>query len=292
MFKSILQDLKSNYRFGHTVTKLLYVMVIASLVMILIKAIVPHSVEGLSFYDRIVDILALPSTFKGLLFRPWTLITYMFINTSFWSLLFAGLLLHMFGRITGDLMGDHRILPLFIMSGILSGITFIIFNSFIASPSVYLMESLPSILCIAVVGAMVAPDYSVRLLLLGDVKIKFIVGILILLMILGVFNQGAQSTYIARISGIAFALLFVYNLRNGLDLTEKFWSFKNLFTPKNETRNMTVVHKQKANKKSQKKFSDDTTQERIDQILDKISQKGYDSLSEEEKEYLFLASKK
>ena len=84
------------------------------------------------------------------------------------------------------------------------------------------------------------------------------------------------------------------DIKKGKDIstiiTSPLSGLKRLFTK----RKIKIVYKKSNNqKKSRPKTSDDTIirQEKVDAILDKIKASGYDSLSKEEKDYLFNASK-
>ncbi len=161
-----------------------------------------------------------------------------------------------------------------------------------------------AVMGVVVATAAIAPDYSMRLLFIGDVKLKYIA---LVLVVLDVFALGSMSNFlghVAHLGGAAFGFAFVAMLKNGTDLSVPFnnlagW-FKGLFTGephrmKRKSRsNVFVRHSGKPKRKQ-----DDSAKQRpadhqkkLDAILDKIKQSGYDSLSEEEKEFLFQASKK
>jgi membrane associated rhomboid family serine protease len=294
MFGSLFQDLKRNFAIGNMVTKLIYIQVFIFILFALIKAFTP---TGSLFYSNIVSFLGIPASLSAFIFKPWTLFTYFFINLGFWDTIFSVLVLYIFGRIVGDLLGDRRVLPLYIMGGIFGGLLFLLFTQFFPSVSV-LTGSAASAMCLALVAAMVAPDYNIRLLLLGDVKIKYIVGVFILLIFLGMANKYHAEAYIARLGGVMFGMFYIYKLRNGVDLADYFNKFGAIFnqhhTEKKVRKNpkMKVAFKNNEPLKNVKSQRDISNQENIDAILDKINKSGYDSLNDEEKEFLFLASKK
>jgi hypothetical protein len=155
-----------------------------------------------------------------------------------------------------------------------------------------------------VAAAAIAPDYSMRLLFIGDVKLKYIA---LVLVILDVFALGSMNNFlghVAHLGGAAFGYAFVAMLKNGSDLSVPFNNFtgwiKGLFTgqsQKSRSRSGSNMFVRRPNKPKRRK---DTTgrqrpadyQQKLDDILDKIKASGYDSLTDEEKEFLFQASKK
>jgi len=140
------------------------------------------------------------------------------------------------------------------------------------------------------------PDYPVQLFLFGQVKIVW-VGAVLFLLTWGLWASFYTPLGIAIFLGGLLGFLHVYLLRNGTDLTEVIWSF---YTEKGNQPRMKVKYGSKTsnpsrNKSGRKASAEEKTtngipQEVIDGILDKISDKGYDSLSREEKELLFKAS--
>ncbi|MEM7654735.1 MAG: DUF6576 domain-containing protein [Bacteroidota bacterium] len=137
------------------------------------------------------------------------------------------------------------------------------------------------------------PDYPIQLFLFGQVKILW-VGLVIFVLELMWANFFTPQAISIIIAGL-FGFLNVYALKNGVDPTEVIWNFYK--GNKNEPK-MTVKHggRRQAGERNRKKVKVDgkgeISQEIIDDILDKISEKGYESLSREEKELLFKASSK
>ena len=112
--------------------------------------------------------------------------------------------------------------------------------------------------------------------------------------------------HFAHLGGAIFGWIFVKLLQEGHDLSLPFNRMTEyiqyLFSSNKAThrRNnpLKVIHKNSRSKvkstaeKETKRGSSIDYQAQLDHILDKIKQKGYDSLSDEEKEFLFQASKK
>ena len=157
---------------------------------------------------------------------------------------------------------------------------------------------------VIVVAGMIAPDYIMRLIFIGDVKLKYIVMTLIFLDLVAIANMSNIGGHFAHVGGMVFGVFYVRLLREGNDLAAPVnrlldW-FKSLFTEQPET----VKAKSKKQRKVFVRYRNESGgvaptenekldfQDRLDSILEKIKASGYDSLSDEEKEFLFQASKK
>ena len=132
-----------------------------------------------------------------------------------------------------------------------------------------------AVMAIFVAVATLVPDYSIRLILIGNVRLKYLVIVYIVLDIIAMKSYNAGGS-IAHLGGALFGFIYIKLLQSGTDLSTLFKKKPKLRVVKNET---------------PKKSSSPTNQQEIDSILDKISKSGYDKLSREEKETLFNASK-
>ena len=155
-------------------------------------------------------------------------------------------------------------------------------------------------MAIVMTAGMIAPEYNMRLLLLGDVKLKYIVAVLILVDIFGLASDYNTGGHFAHLGGVVMGWLFVLQLREGNDWSEginhllkKISDFFSEPKKRVKTRTMakerTLVVK-KHYKKNSAELSEDEVEERVDLILDKIKAKGYESLTKEEKDFLNNAS--
>jgi hypothetical protein len=148
----------------------------------------------------------------------------------------------------------------------------------------------------AILGATtaLAPDYEVRLYFLFNVKLKFIAAFLIVANIFTMPNGNAGGN-MAHLGGVAFGFLYIYLLRNGTDLAapvNKFFDWVVGWFEKNPTPKVTFKKVYKNTSPTPSVSSKEKIdQAKVDAILDKIAQNGYDSLTKAEKDYLFKASK-
>jgi len=226
--------------------------------------------------------------------HPWVIITNMFTHVGFLHILFNMLVLYWFGRIAGDLLGDHRMLPLYIYSGLAGCLVYLITAPLIYPGHTDLHGASAAVMGIVAAAGLTAPNYQVRLLLIGDVRLKYIVLVLILLSFIGIGNLENTGGNMAHLGGAAFGFFYVHMLRQGYDLTAGFRRMISFFTkpkvivskPAKRKVPMEVRHRaihrqvQSTGKENNPDVGD---QERLDYILEKIKRSGLNSLSEEEK---------
>jgi len=230
--------------------------------------------------------------------RPWTLITYMFLHFDFFHILFNMLWLWWFGAIFIQYLSQRQLLGTYFFGGIAGALLYVTaFNFFpvfsIARESALALGASASVLAIVVAIAFYVPDYTVHMLFLGPMKIKYIAIITIAIDLL-MINSGNAGGHIAHLGGALWGFGYVKMLP-GFDPTRVFEIFnkKNFHFQRTAKRSKFKVHK------GGRPLSDDDynrekilRQQRIDSILDKISRSGYDSLTKEEKELLFSSSQK
>lgn len=293
MFRSIAQDVKSSFDYGNMVVKLIIINVVVFMVTALLNAFLP------AFYqDNILPFLALPGELMPLLYRPWTLITHMFLHSGFWHLAWNMLTFYWFGTIAGDLLGDKKILPVYILGGLIGGFAFILSFQLLPNIGAYALGASAAVLAIVFTAVATAPDYNIQLILLGNVRIKFIGLFILFFDIIGINATVNSGGHIAHLGGTLFGFLFVYLLRKGTDLSVYFNNFIDIISFKRKKQpvkrsNLKVAHRSELidKKSSIPKNKQVNISSRVDEILDKIKQKGYDSLTDEEKEILYQASK-
>lgn len=243
-----------------------------------------------SLYDYAIDYLSLPLSFTRFLGQPWSLITYPFVYTSLLQLLFDCLWLYWMGTIFLSFLNRRQFLFLY-FSAILFGACLYLGLGFIPglqnSVQVSLRTSTFALGAVVAATATLVPRYEIRLFLVGNVSLKTIalVYICVELLFHGLMNKAGSIGFL----GMAFwGFFFIRSLQRGNDLSELKWQ-KPLRKAK-----MKVVHQRdtlSSTPSSYRHASDLPNQEEIDEILDKISIGGYESLTSREKEVLFKASK-
>jgi membrane associated rhomboid family serine protease len=307
MFSSIWEDIKREYNYGNMVTRLIIVNLAFFLVVSVVLRLVLMATGGgeSTAFLTLIKYLSVSSDWFFNLTHPWVFITSMFLHVGVLHFLFNMLFLYWFGRIVGDLLGNQRILPLYILGGLVGAAAYLLTASFFYEGGGYAYGASAAVMAIVLAAGVTAPDYQMHLILLGPVKLKYIVAVLILLDLIGIGNLDNTGGHIAHLGGALFGWFFVFQLRQGTDLSggvnrlmdriSEFFSF--LFSRRKQPRVIYRNPKAKKRKRSGRggRSSDSpgtSHQEQLDAILDKIKESGYNSLNEEEKEFLFNASKK
>lgn len=295
---NFIDQLKYNYRTGTMVTRLLFVNIGVFAVLKLIHIF--------SFFFRaewlkvVMPWISGTSDWQTMLYRPWTIITYMFVHEGVMHILFNLLVFYFAGRIFENLLNGKRLLGVYFLGGIAGFLFYFaaynLLPVFSGTQSIIFGAS-ASIIAILVAIATYMPDLEVRLILIGNVELKYIAIFFVALDILFI-DGGNSGGRIAHLGGALFGFLYSMNLKKGNDWTNGFYAVTNFFSDLIKPRpKMKVASKSKgtkakayANKKDDAEAKKHT--QKIDSILDKISRSGYDSLTKSEKEYLFNSSKK
>jgi membrane associated rhomboid family serine protease len=291
----IWEDIRKTFRNGNNLTKLIYIN-IAVFILITITAVIGFLLNNQFIAEKALNILAVPSSLQALMLRPWTLLTYMFLHKDIWHILFNMLWLYWFGGIFLEYLDQKKLVAVYILGGISGAIVYILsFNIFpafigIVSESVAIGAS-ASVMAVVIAIAAYVPDYSVQLLLLGRVKIKYMALTIFVLTSVMDFSVNSGGK-LAHIGGAFFGYFYTLNLRQGRDfgigLNKVIDFFVTILKPRKKLK---VTHKKTANEYEYNMIKAEH-QAHINTILDKISKGGYDSLTKEEKEILFKESQK
>jgi len=285
----IIDDLKLQYKSGGIAMQLIFWNIGIGIVLMLLRAFAPD------IFETVLRWLQLSSLPSDLIYKPWTLITYAFLHADFWHLVFNLLILNFASRLFLTFFTQKQFLGLYILAAIFAALIFVgtFFLLGIIAP---LIGASAAIMAIMIASATYAPMYQLRLLLIGKVKLWHIAAVFLILDLIQLPKDN-MGGHIAHLGGAFFGFAYIKLLQNGTDLsliiTKVIDFFANIFKPKKGTP-FKKVHRNpvKPQQKSVSKIvTKDKTQQQIDEILDKISQSGYDSLTKEEKEFLFKAGK-
>jgi len=232
--------------------------------------------------------LIMPANFSLFLLKPWTAFTYMFTQREFFHLLFNMLWLFWLGKIFLDFLNKRQFIFTYLLGGLAGGITFLLLYNFIPvfksdAQFSFLLGSSASVSAIVVGTATLLPDYTIRMLFFGNVKLKYLALVFIILDLIGLAGANPGGN-LSHLGGALLGYLFIVQLQKGRD-----WS-KTFVRKKRKKPDLKVVRNEQP-KSPIRGSRTIPNQEYIDTILDKISQSGYDNLTKEEKEALFKASK-
>ncbi|MEN8885732.1 MAG: rhomboid family intramembrane serine protease [Winogradskyella sp.] len=243
----------------------------------------------------------LPSGFTDFILQPWSLITYGFIHSDIWHVVFNMLFLYYLSRIASNLFKTKMILNVYFLGIIFGGLTYLVVAnvlpaSFFDIKNGVLVGASAGVSALLVFVALYMPNSEIRLFNVFNVKWKYIalffIGFDVIRILMGI-NQGG---YIAHLGGYLLGYLYATKLKDGKDIGLGFERLMDTvatwFKPKS---NLKTVHRKKRKDefagKTKQEFNTFNNQKKIDLILDKISKSGYESLTSEEKEFLFKAGK-
>jgi len=239
----------------------------------------------------------LSSSFSELVFKPWTLISYSFLHSGFFHLFFNMYIFLFTSRLFLNLFKSNSLLNVYFLGVIFGGLLFLFsYNFFPAfeNSKPYMIGSSAGVMSLLIFMSTYSPNLEVRLIIF-NVKLLYI-GIAFMMLDVIQIPYGNAGGHIAHLGGALLGFFYANKLKNGVDIGLPFeriiFKLFNLFQF-NKTK-MNVDYKNKSNKKfSGRNYNNSKThQKKIDEILDKISSSGYESLSKKEKDFLFKAGNK
>ena len=228
----------------------------------------------------VVQYLAFPSDIAQWPIRFYTLVTYAFLHQNIFHILFNMLWLYWMGNLFLDFLKPRQFQVVYWGGAILGALIFaLIYN---LSPQLnangaILLGASAAVMAIFSAIATLIPNYSIRLLLFGDVKLKYLLLVYIIIDVIGTSpGSGNIGGNLAHLGGAFFGFVYIKLLQNGTDLSSFLVKKPKLKVVKNA---------------APKKKTSAVNQAEIDAILDKISKSGYENLTAKEKQTLFDASK-
>ena len=239
----------------------------------------------------------LSSSFSELFFKPWTLISYSFLHSGFFHLFFNMYIFLFTSRLFLNLFKSNSLLNVYFLGVIFGGLLFLFsYNFFPAfeNSKPYMIGSSAGVMSLLIFMSTYSPNLEVRLIIF-NVKLLYI-GIAFMMLDVIQIPYGNAGGHIAHLGGALIGFFYANKLKNGVDIGLPFerimFKLFNLFQF-NKTK-MNVAYKNKASKKftGRNDNNSKTHQKKIDEILDKISSSGYESLSKKEKDFLFKAGNK
>ena len=224
------------------------------------------------------EYLAFPASPNQWLTHFYTLITYQFIHFGFFHILFNMLWLYWMGQLFLDFLKPRQFHFVYIAGGIFGAVFFALIYNFLPNykliDGAILIGASASVMAIFTAITTLVPNYTIHLMLIGPIKLKYLLAIYIFLDVIAIQNYDGGS--VAHLGGALLGFAYIKLLQNGTDLTKLFERKPKLKVVRNN---------------EPKRNANTVNQKEVDAILDKISKSGYDKLSKEEKDTLFKASK-
>lgn len=273
--------------------------------------------------DPVIDFLALPSSLGQLALRPWAPLTYMFFHYDVFHILFNMLFLYWLGSIFLFRCSPRQLVALYIYGGLAGALAFTGIAQLTPSVNGYLLGASASVMAIMVGAGTLMPDYEISLMLIGRVRLKWIVLATVAMFALGLVGDNAGA-HLAHLGGVAIGALFGISLNRGTDITAPLNRaidsltvfFSRLLHPArpanrpkfgkktprpsasrpsasassaNAATDSPSAHRSDS-RGSSGRSSDKADRERLDEILDKIKRSGYGALTDSERKLLFEVS--
>ncbi|ULQ55350.1 rhomboid family intramembrane serine protease [Flavihumibacter rivuli] len=301
-----VQEEKSRNRItlGSDGNALVNLVVVNAVAFVLLKFIyVIYLLSDLNidaYYSHVFNWSILPANLEKLAYRPWTIVTYMFSHESVMHVIGNLLWLWLFGYILQDLTGNRKLVPVYVMGGLVGGVVFILAHYILPKlqpdiPIASLVGANTAVMAVAIATTTVAPDYRIFPMINGGIPLWILTAAYVIIDFASI-SVGNVGSYLAHLAGAGMGFLFIYQYRRGRDMGAWLNAFfdwvENLFNPDKPSGKMRAreQHYYKVGKEGPFRKIPHVTQQRIDQILDKINTEGYHMLSEEEKDILRRAA--
>ncbi|WP_431106735.1 rhomboid family intramembrane serine protease [Winogradskyella poriferorum] len=289
---STIEDLKYRYKnldvFGKIITINIIVFIVDAILTNLLKL-------------GVVEYFKLPSLFWSFILQPWSLISYGFLHNGPFHLLFNMLFLFYLSRAASNLFRTKMVLNIYLLGIIAGGLAYLaVFNvihfDFFGPKNSIMVGASAGVSALLMFIAIYMPKSEIRLFNTFNVKWIHIAIFFVVMDVFRLMSGVNQGGYVAHIGGYILGYFYATQLVKGKDIGLGFErmmdSIASWFKPKS---NLKTVHRSSKKKsyagKTKEEFHTYNDQKKIDLILDKISKSGYESLTAEEKEFLFKAGK-
>ncbi|MBW1294519.1 rhomboid family protein [Aquimarina litoralis] len=297
---SQIDDLKLKFRTANIVVKLIVINAILFLFARLGAWVIGTQPSAL------MEWFVLPAKLESLILQVWGLLTYSFLHFDFMHIFWNMFVLYLFGQFVLNLFTEKRFLTIYLVGAISGGLLFVLAYNVIPvlqGQLAYLIGASAAVRAIMIFIAAYIPNTEVRLIFV-NVKLWHIGVFVVLMDLIQLSGQspetGNAGGLIAHLGGALYGYLYAVQLKKGNDIGSGFEKFMDavvsMFKPKKKSP-LKTVHKAKKPKNTKTKGTNSSSkvknpnQAEIDAILDKISKSGYDSLTKQEKDFLFKAGK-
>jgi len=278
-----IEQIKLKFKRSTIVEKIIYVNVAIFIFGFLFKTLnflmSTHS-------NLLFDWFALPADYNELIYKPWTIFTYAFLHAGIWHILSNMLVLYYVGNLFLDYFTQKQFLNYYILGALGGGIIFVLsYNLFPAfkNTNSILLGASAAVTAIFVGITTYIPHYEIKIRFLGFIKLWYLAAIWVGLDVIQIPVENSGG-HLAHLGGAIIGFLLTYEYQKGGNFIELI---KNIFKQKKQNPLKTVYKSTKRTKTE----SPVVNQKRIDDILDKIGKSGYETLTKEEKDFLFKSAK-
>jgi len=283
---SIIKDLKYRYNTGNIVEKLIYLNVALFICTLLISVLQGLYKGEMNF---IMEWFSLDNDINTLFRKPWSILSYGFLHAGFLHILMNMIVLYFIGNLFLEYFTEKQLLNFYILGTLFGGIFFLFSQNYFPlfeGKSTVLVGASAGISAIFIGITTYMPNYQIKLRFIGFVKLWYLAAFWIGLDVLGLIGSNAGGHF-AHLGGALFGFIYVSRASNKeISFLNNLWG---MFSSKNKK--MKTVYKSSTKRKNNVNNTN-SNQVKIDAILDKISKSGYDTLTKEEKDFLFKQGKK
>ena len=299
-----LDEIKNFFRQGSGLSTLILINIVVWAAMQVLKVLFFffNDPGGVGSEALMMHVLALPASIPLLSATPWTLITYNFLHFDIWHILFNMAWLFWFGKIFLEFLSSRQLTWIYLLGGMAGGLFYLFaFNFFPVFTGVvnmsFALGASASVMAIVAAVSFYVPSYTIQLLFIGRLKIGYM-AIILFVTDFFMIPSGNAGGHIAHLGGAGFGVIYIWIFKiyhksyQPSAKANSAGSFGNWFKTRKQ-------EKEPSSGTWQRPVSDDDynkkrkeNQRKTDEILEKISKGGYDSLTREEKDFLFNASNK
>lgn len=281
---SIKNQIKEKLRKITIVEKIIYLLIIVFVMLNLLESF--NTVKNLAEDNFIIKYFAFSPYVKELFYKPYSILSYSLLHADFIHLIFNLITLYFIGNLFLDFFNEKKFLIYYFFGSFFGGVFFmLVVNNidYFSQTTTPLVGASASITAIIVGLATYMPNYKINFRFIGYVKLWIIAAIWVFLNLVYIRSGINSGGIVAHLGGafIGFALSY-FNLENKIT--------KNIKIKKTKKSILKTVYKDAEGLSNYQKNR--IQQNKIDALLDRISNSGYEVLTEEEKEFLNSVSKK
>ena len=239
----------------------------------------------------------LPKDLMDFFGQPWSLVTYSFFHGGLGHIFWNMLMLYFTGRIFLNLFDGQRFLNVYFLGVIIGGLVFLLsYNVFptLLNANTALIGASAGVTAVLIFICAYIPNQEVRVIFF-NVKLWYVGAFFVLVDLIQIPYGGNIGGRLAHLGGAFLGYMYARQLLKGRDIGSGFTKFREaiaqLFKPRQKKAPMKTVYRKDSKGKNVSEYDKAAHQRKIDTILDKISKSGYESLSKEEKDFLFKAGK-
>jgi len=299
MAAPIIDDIWRKYLRAPMLVKLIFINVAVFLVLRILAFVALFGDIDIAAILRWVE---LPSNLGMLIRKPWTLLTFMFVHFDVLHILFNMLWFYWLGRIFMEFFSPKQLTGLYLLGGWGGALLYLLVMNLlphVAATDYYLIGSSVSVIAIVVATAVYVPDYKIGLLFLGEVAIKWVALVSVLLLLLGL-DIASLGNGVAHIGGIAVGALYALLIKRGKDITRPLNALIDAvvglfngrtFRTAGAKPGSSARQQQPLSQQPSSRMAGGVSEDELDEILKKIKVSGYDALTDEERDKLFKVSR-